>query len=132
MMSQVWITLDPHRLLQADETGISVNSPADYVSACAQISQAIRAKGSTALHVRIYDAVTGEWLKEWASKYGDVVKIRTYRAYDALKERWGIEIPPLIDTEIIRSGLLDEKVTPREGQSFVSLVLEHFYHPFFA
>lgn len=131
-MSQVRITLDPYRLLLADGTGISVNSPADYVSACAQIGQAIRSKASTILEVRIYDTIAGEWLKEWASKYGEVVEIRTYRAYDALKERWGIDIPPLSDSEIIRSGLLDEKVTPYEGQSFESLVLEHFYHPFFA
>ena len=77
--------------------------------------------------------MAAEWLKEWAAKYGEqLVQVRTYSAYEALKDRWGIQIPVISDSEIIRSGLLDEKVTPREGQSFENVVLEYCYHPFFA
>lgn len=132
-MARILITLDPYRLLVSGSTGITVDSPADYVSACEQIRQVIHDAETTALEVRVYDATAGEWLKDWAGKYGEqLVQTRTYRAYDALKERWGISIPSLSDSEIMHSGLLDEQVTPREGQSFENVVLEHCYHPFFA
>jgi hypothetical protein len=133
-MPRVCITLDPYRLLPTVADGISVENPEEYVAACLAIRKAIRDSDAThPLNVRVYNNVAGDWLREWTSQYGDErVEVRRMTAQAALQERWGIEIPALSDTDIIRSGLLEEKVTPREGQSFENVVLEHCYHPFFA
>jgi hypothetical protein len=129
-MTRAQLVLDPFRLLAADDSGFSVMGPEDYVFACQKIHQAIH--NDESLTVRVYDAVVAEWLKEWAGRYGEqVVLVRTYSAYAALKERWGIQIPVISDSDIIRSGLLGKKLTPPEGQTFENVVLEYCYHPFF-
>ncbi len=131
-MARVHIIFDPHHL-RTSATGFQVNSPADYVSACVQISQALHGNSEAAVEIDVRDATTGEWLKDWAGQYGDqLIQTKTYRAYDVLKERWSMEIPVLDDNDIIRSGLLDERVAPREGQSFENVLIEYCYHPFFA
>ncbi len=130
-MARVHILFDPHHL-RTSSAGIQVNSPSDYVSACVQISKALHEHDVPLLEVQVYDATAGEWLKGWAGQYDDQqVQIKTYRAYDVLKERWNMEIPALDDNDIIRSGLLDENISVRSGQSFEDVVLEHYYHSFF-
>jgi hypothetical protein len=133
-MPRARITLDPYHLLPALKDCLSVDGPDGYVNVCIAIRKVIHDPGITAvLDVRVYNNIVGDWLREWSSQYGDEqVEVRRMTARAALHERWGIEIPNLSDADIIRSGLLEEKVTPREGQSFENVVLEHCYHPFFA
>lgn len=119
-------------LLPAAPKVYLVESVADYAAACLAVRNALHAGSKTQLEVRVHHRTVGAWLRQWAGAYPDQIQVRTYTALDALQERWGIEIPRQYEQEILRSGLLEAQVTPREGQSFENVVLEYFYHDFFA
>lgn len=131
--TRILLILDPNRLLSAKPQVKTVESIADYVPACLLIRQTLRAKQKTKLELLVHHKTVGAWLREWLKPYGsDLVQVKAYTACDALEDRWGIQIPLEYEREIVRSGLLDINVTPREGQSFENVVLESFYHDFFA
>ena len=130
---RVLITLDPNKLISTSPNTQSVEEIADYIPACLAVRNALRVKQKTKLELLIHHKIVGVWLREWVKVYdSDLVQIRSYTACEALKESWGIDVPSEYEREIVRSGLIEVNVTPREGQSFENVVLEHFYHDFFA
>lgn len=132
-MSRIVITLDADGLLSPEAGDRLVQSTSDYVLACIDLRQALHDSESTSLRLLVQHRATGTWLLGLAQTYGERIKVQRYTPREALRERWRLDVPPQVtDDQILQAGLLGEQVTPRAGQSFEDVLLEHFYHSLLA
>ncbi|MBI4529963.1 MAG: PglZ domain-containing protein [Candidatus Latescibacteria bacterium] len=112
-----------------DDTTCVAAKVADYVDTYQRLTTAIHSRQPLTLIVR--DRSVAQWLARTQEKYGEnKVAIIEFTARLALERYWNIAIPPYVsDREIRETGLLEERLTTRTGQSFSDVVLENFYSP---
>jgi hypothetical protein len=132
-MPEIVITLDADGLLSPETDARLVQSVGDYAPACVALRQALHDSDSRPLKLLVRHRAAGMWLTNLAHAYGERIRIRRYTPRDALREHWRLDVPPQVtDDQILQAGLLREQVTPRSGQSFEDVLLEHFYHSLLA
>ena len=121
------IILDPRRLLPPVAGATLVDSVAGYAPACLHLRSALQGADPVTIHVTERSASV--WLSEFAAPYGEErIRLTAVTPRSILAERWGVPVPAGVsDAEISQSRLLDEEVTPRAGQGFSDVLLEHFY-----
>jgi len=126
----VRIIYDPEHLVSlAGEQNVSNIS--EYVGAYVRILAALQNNQNFRLFVH-HQAVF-QWLKNFSVRYPQGTFVfEMLDAREALRQKWGVELPDeLRNEEILESGLLELDLQPQPGQSFEDLLLSHFYAPLF-
>lgn len=124
----VRIIYDPEYLVPAlGEQAISTIS--EYVGAYAHILADLQ--DNQDLRQVIHNQTVFQWLRNLSLRYPQGTFVfETLDARQALRQKWGVELPDTLrNEEILKSGLLELDLQPQPGQSFEDLILAHFYAP---
>ena len=127
----VEIVQDTIGLLNAADYDIVVADVSDYIPTVQGVKQA--AGQSEVLRVLVQHPVCAAWLQRLADSYNDSqVKYTAISARVLLARHWQTDIPESVADEAIHaSGFLVAKITPRSGQTYEGIILEHYLGEFF-
>lgn len=126
-MPPVTVIADTQALLPPPAGALRVDLIVGYPTACAAMRRALH--GGEPITVYVSHATVSAWLARVAAAYGESrVAWRAFTPRDILSDRWGLDLPAAVtDRAILDSRLLDQTITPRPGQDFWDVLLEHFF-----
>ncbi|MCK5022791.1 MAG: hypothetical protein KAS04_01325, partial [Candidatus Aenigmarchaeota archaeon] len=103
----------------------------DYVPGYDRILNTIEDGMNLTVYVR--DTTLEHWLQNMASRYPHgTFEFKSMDARSYIKQKWETSIPEYVSNEdIVGSGILEADITPRKGNSFENIILEHFFDPVF-
>lgn len=125
------ITEDLAKLLKTSEYACAVDAIADYIPAVQRIERALR--DAQPLRILVRHPVCATWLRRLAASYDESeVRYTVVSAREELARQWQTAIPDSVsDADVLASGFLDAAITPRGGQSYEDIVLDHYWGDFF-
>ena len=99
----------------------------DYVPGYDRILNAIEDGIDLTVYVR--NTNIEHWLKNMASRYSHgKFEFKTMDARSYLEQKWETSIPEYVSNEdTVASGIMEADITPRKGDSFENIILEHFF-----
>jgi hypothetical protein len=130
-VAQITVYCNYSDLLGEEEAEQHISKVVDYVPAYREIVEALRRDESLTVSIEREARVCEAWLKRMAQQRGERhFKFINVTPRSRLAERWNVEVPTWVsDRDIQQTGLLNEPVSVRPGESFQDAVLRYFYSP---
>jgi len=124
----ITLVADTLALIPADTPDVLVLSDIkDYVPGYERILNAI--ENGIDLTVYVRNTNVEHWLKNMASRYSQgKFEFKTMDARSYIEQKWETPIPEYVSNEdIVASDIMEADITPRKGDSFENIILEHFF-----
>lgn len=121
------IDIDFNKLTNIDSYDFLIKNTCDYIENYKKIIEFIEKEKK--LNICIQNHILENWFRNMSNWYGNnMFEFETIDARKLLKNIYNVEIPDYItNKEILDSGILEEKPSIIESETFEDLILRHYY-----